>query len=113
MALRRRASVGIRGADVAPNCFALVAPLFPGEPRRRLPTLVGRGRALPLVSQLGYSVVLDSQRILVRTNNGEGPVPGAGQWSDNLPKLIQQKVVQSLGTRTTSKSSFGRWKADR
>jgi ABC-type uncharacterized transport system auxiliary subunit len=42
------------------------------------------------------SITLDSQRILVRTSGGEGPASGSGQWSDNLPKLVQQKVVQSF-----------------
>lgn len=41
-------------------------------------------------------IVLDSQKILSRAGDGAMvPLPDA-QWSDNLPKLVQARVVQSF-----------------
>lgn len=41
-------------------------------------------------------LALDTQRILARSNGGQAPVFADARWSDNLPKLVQAKVIQSL-----------------
>jgi phospholipid/cholesterol/gamma-HCH transport system substrate-binding protein len=41
-------------------------------------------------------VVLQTQRILARSKDGEITQLGDAQWSDTLPKLIQEKIIQSF-----------------
>ncbi len=42
------------------------------------------------------TVVLQTQRILARSNDGQITQLGDAQWSDTLPKLIQEKIIQSF-----------------
>jgi phospholipid/cholesterol/gamma-HCH transport system substrate-binding protein len=72
------------------------APIYDLTAVRMFPTLNRPPRGQLVVPEPTASITLDSQRILVRTSGAEGPAAGAGQWSDNLPKLFQQKVVQSF-----------------
>jgi phospholipid/cholesterol/gamma-HCH transport system substrate-binding protein len=39
---------------------------------------------------------LETQRMLARSDNGEISILGEAQWSDTLPKLIQEKIIQSF-----------------
>jgi phospholipid/cholesterol/gamma-HCH transport system substrate-binding protein len=41
-------------------------------------------------------LVYDTQKILIRTNAGTYTDVQGGQWADNLPKLVQARVVQSF-----------------
>jgi phospholipid/cholesterol/gamma-HCH transport system substrate-binding protein len=41
-------------------------------------------------------LALDTQRILVRADGGETPVFADARWSDNLPKLVQARIIQSF-----------------
>ncbi|MFC5068072.1 ABC-type transport auxiliary lipoprotein family protein [Flaviflagellibacter deserti] len=41
-------------------------------------------------------LALDTQKILVQSNGGVAPAYPDAQWADNLPKLIQAKVVQGF-----------------
>jgi phospholipid/cholesterol/gamma-HCH transport system substrate-binding protein len=41
-------------------------------------------------------VVLQTQRILARSKEGEITQLGDAQWSDSLPKLIQEKIIQTF-----------------
>jgi len=41
-------------------------------------------------------IMFDTQRILVRPSGAEGPTFANAKWSDNLPKLIQAKIIQSF-----------------
>jgi phospholipid/cholesterol/gamma-HCH transport system substrate-binding protein len=41
-------------------------------------------------------VALDTQRMLMRSSDGEISLLGDARWSDSLPKLIQEKVSQSF-----------------
>jgi phospholipid/cholesterol/gamma-HCH transport system substrate-binding protein len=41
-------------------------------------------------------IAFDTQKILLSSNGGESPIPGNGQWADNLPKLFQAKIIQSF-----------------
>jgi phospholipid/cholesterol/gamma-HCH transport system substrate-binding protein len=39
---------------------------------------------------------LETQRMLARSSDGEISVLGEAQWSDTLPKMIQEKVIQTF-----------------
>jgi len=41
-------------------------------------------------------VALETQRMLARSKDGEISILGEAQWSDTLPKLLQEKIIQSL-----------------
>jgi phospholipid/cholesterol/gamma-HCH transport system substrate-binding protein len=41
-------------------------------------------------------LALDTQRMLTRSDSGQIAQFGDGQWSDNIPKLLQAKLVQAL-----------------
>jgi len=41
-------------------------------------------------------LVFDTQKILIRTNAGTYSNVKDGQWADNLPKLMQARIVQSF-----------------
>lgn len=41
-------------------------------------------------------LALDTQRILTRSDTGQIAPFGDAQWSDNIPKLLQAKLVQAL-----------------
>ncbi|HXW27478.1 MAG TPA: ABC-type transport auxiliary lipoprotein family protein [Xanthobacteraceae bacterium] len=41
-------------------------------------------------------ILFDTQRILARGKGGESEPLTGGQWSDNLPKLVQARVIQSF-----------------
>ncbi len=73
----------------APPIFDLTAP-------RTFPPLSKPPRGQLVVPEPTAVIVLDSQKILVRTSEGEtAPIPDA-QWSDNLPKLFQARILQSF-----------------
>ena len=42
------------------------------------------------------TIVFDTQKILIRAANGTITNVEGGQWADNLPKLMQAKVLQSF-----------------
>jgi phospholipid/cholesterol/gamma-HCH transport system substrate-binding protein len=51
----------------------------------------------PMVVPDPSSILLfDSQRILIRTQDGTWSNVKGGQWADNLPKLMQARIVQSF-----------------
>lgn len=59
------------------------------------------GAAKPAKSQLVVSdpsaiILFDSQKILIRSGDGTYTSVGNAQWADNLPKLIQARIVQSF-----------------
>jgi phospholipid/cholesterol/gamma-HCH transport system substrate-binding protein len=41
-------------------------------------------------------ILFDSQKILVRSGDGTFTSVNNGQWADNLPKLVQARIVQSF-----------------
>jgi phospholipid/cholesterol/gamma-HCH transport system substrate-binding protein len=41
-------------------------------------------------------IALDTQKILARGDSGGSEPVAGGQWSDNLPKLVQARVIQSF-----------------
>jgi phospholipid/cholesterol/gamma-HCH transport system substrate-binding protein len=49
-----------------------------------------------VVGEVSAVLVFDSQRILTRTSAGTFIPLANAQWSDNLPRLVQAKLVQSF-----------------
>jgi phospholipid/cholesterol/gamma-HCH transport system substrate-binding protein len=41
-------------------------------------------------------LMFDTQKILVRPSGAEGPTFANAKWSDNIPKLLQAKIIQSF-----------------
>jgi ABC-type uncharacterized transport system auxiliary subunit len=48
--------------------------------------------------------VYDTQRMLVRTADGKYSSVEGAEWADNLPKLVQAKIVQSFENAKQLKS---------
>jgi len=42
------------------------------------------------------TLAIDTQKILVRPSDTEGPTYKNAKWSDNIPKLIQARIIQSF-----------------
>jgi phospholipid/cholesterol/gamma-HCH transport system substrate-binding protein len=65
------------------------------------------GKAIPgqlVVPDPNALILFDSQKILTRTDSGTyGSVENA-QWADNLPKLVQARIVQSFENARQLKS---------
>lgn len=41
-------------------------------------------------------IMFDTQKILVRPSGAEGPTFATARWSDNLPKLLHARIIQSF-----------------
>ena len=41
-------------------------------------------------------LMFDTQKILVRPSGAEGPTFANAKWSDNIPKLLQARIIQSF-----------------
>jgi phospholipid/cholesterol/gamma-HCH transport system substrate-binding protein len=72
-----------------PIVYDLTAPrTFP--PSNKLP----RGQLV--VPEPTALLMFDTQNILVRPSAGGSPMVANAQWSDSLPKLLQEKLIQSF-----------------
>ena len=49
-------------------------------------------------------LMFDTQKILVRPSGSEGPTFANAKWSDNIPKLLQARLVQSFENANLLKS---------
>jgi phospholipid/cholesterol/gamma-HCH transport system substrate-binding protein len=56
------------------------------------------------VPDLNATLVYDTQHMLVRTTDGKYSNVEGAEWADNLPKLVQAKVVQSFENAKQLKS---------
>jgi phospholipid/cholesterol/gamma-HCH transport system substrate-binding protein len=72
-----------------PPVYDLTAP-------RDFPAAAKPPQGQLVVPEPTASVILETQKILSRSNGGETSLIDNGQWSDSLPKLLQAKVVQSF-----------------
>ena len=73
----------------APTIFDLTAP-------RTFPTIEKMPSTQLAIPEPTAVLALDTQRFLVRSNEGESPTFADARWSDNLPKLMQAKIIQSF-----------------
>jgi cholesterol transport system auxiliary component len=71
-----------------PATFDLTAPR---ESLRR-----GGGRSAIIVAEPTTVFAIDSERIVVRTANGELTYLPRAQWSDRLPRLLQARLIQTF-----------------
>jgi phospholipid/cholesterol/gamma-HCH transport system substrate-binding protein len=49
-------------------------------------------------------LTLDTQKILVHSATGEGPPVEVAAWSDNIPKMVQEKIIQSFENSNTMRA---------
>jgi phospholipid/cholesterol/gamma-HCH transport system substrate-binding protein len=56
------------------------------------------------VPDLNATLVYDTQKMLIRSAEGTYSNVEGGQWADNLPKLVQAKIVQSFENARQLKS---------
>jgi len=81
--------VGSGAASAPPILYDLTAP-------RTFPTI---NTTLPgplTVPEPTAIIMFDTQKILVQPAGAEGPTFANARWSDNLPKLLQAKIIQSF-----------------
>ena len=56
------------------------------------------------VPDLNATLVYDTQRVLIRSADGKYANVEGAEWADNLPKLVQAKIVQSFENAKQLKS---------
>jgi ABC-type uncharacterized transport system auxiliary subunit len=74
---------------VPPVVYDLTAP-------RTFPPGLNAPSGLLAVTEPTATIVFDTQKFLVRPSGAEGPSFANAKWSDNLPKVLQAKVIQSF-----------------
>ena len=64
-----------------------------------------------VVAELTSPIMYETRKILVRPSGKEDPTFANAQWPDNMPKLLQTKIIQSFENsgflRTAAKSTEG------
>jgi phospholipid/cholesterol/gamma-HCH transport system substrate-binding protein len=81
-------------AKASPVIYDLTAP-------RAFPPSDKVGKSQLVVPEPTTVLTLDTQKILMRTAAGEGPSVDTAQWSDNVPKLLQAKIIESFENSNT------------
>jgi cholesterol transport system auxiliary component len=76
------------GATSVPT-FDLTAP-------RSFPHGSGTARGQLVVAEPSALAVLDSDKIMVRPSAGQIATLAGARWSDRLPKLLQQRILQAF-----------------
>jgi cholesterol transport system auxiliary component len=87
------------GGGPAPTTFDLSAPR---EGLRRS----GSGRSAIIVSEPTAISTLDSERIVIRAANAELTYLPKAQWSDRLPRLVQNRLIQTF--ENSGRAAVGR-----
>jgi phospholipid/cholesterol/gamma-HCH transport system substrate-binding protein len=77
------------GAEAKPTVYDLVAA-------KDFPSITKTIKTQVVVPDPQTVLVYDTQKILIRTSAGTYSDVQGGQWADNLPKLMQARVVQSF-----------------
>ncbi len=81
--------MGATGPKPVPAIYDLIAPTtFPPTEKHSTSQLV--------VVEPTAAVTLDTQRIVVASEAGQGPSIEEAQWSDTIPKMLQAKIIQSF-----------------
>src|SRR6266702_6059345 len=76
-------------ANVPPIVYDLTAP-------RTFPAAGKAPSGVLAVAEPTAIIMFDTQKILVRPSGTEGPTFANARWSDNLPKLLYARVIQSF-----------------
>jgi phospholipid/cholesterol/gamma-HCH transport system substrate-binding protein len=78
------------GAEqAAPESYDLMAPKIEAKSDEKQ-------RSQFFVAEPTVLIALDTQKILVRADDHISPAFGNAQWRDNIPKLVQEKIIQSF-----------------
>jgi phospholipid/cholesterol/gamma-HCH transport system substrate-binding protein len=77
------------GSKASPRRYDLTAP-------RSFAAVAKMPSVQLVVADPSVVVALDTQKILVRSDAGEGPSAAEAQWADSIPKLVQARIVQSF-----------------
>jgi phospholipid/cholesterol/gamma-HCH transport system substrate-binding protein len=73
----------------APPAYELTAPTD-------FPQAAGPPHGQLVIPEPTAVIAFDTQKILLRSSAGTVPASGDVHWSDNLPKLVQAKLVQTF-----------------
>lgn len=71
-------------------------PIYDLIASNSFPASIRAPRAQIVVAEPSATNALDTQRMLGRSGDGEFSILGDAQWSDTLPKLIQEKIIESF-----------------
>lgn len=89
----------LAGTLLVSGCSTLISSPAPTTYDLTAPTQVtarGNGRAQIMIAEPSALQALNSDRILVRPNDGQVTyLPGA-QWADRLPVLVQARLIQTF-----------------
>lgn len=77
------------GTEAAPIFYDLNAP-------RDFPPLKTASDRPLVVPEPTAVLFFDTQKILVRPSGSEGPSFSKARWTDNIPKLLQARIIQSF-----------------
>jgi phospholipid/cholesterol/gamma-HCH transport system substrate-binding protein len=77
------------GPAATPIIYDLTAP-------RDFPTIKKAPSGQFSIPEPTAALIIDSQKILVRPSDTEGPTYKNAKWSDNIPKLLQARIIQSF-----------------
>ncbi len=80
---------GTGPAAVPPIIYDLTAP-------RVFPPITTTPSGQLSVAEPTAVLMFDTQKILVRPSGAEGPTFANARWSDNIPKLLQARIIQSF-----------------
>ncbi len=77
------------GEQAPPDSYDLLAPQGEAKPGKTQ-------RSQFFVAEPTVLIAMDTQKILVRVDDHTSPGFGKAQWRDNIPKLVQEKIIQSF-----------------
>ena len=75
----------------APTQFAAIA----SAPRGQL-----------IVAEPTALIALETRKFLIRPNPSDDPTFAKAEWSDNVPKLLQAKIIQTFENAGLSQDGF-------
>jgi phospholipid/cholesterol/gamma-HCH transport system substrate-binding protein len=61
-----------------------------------VPSINAASRGQLAVAEPSSPLMLDSRKILVRPSPSDDPTFAKAEWSDNVPKLLQSKIIQTF-----------------
>ena len=70
----------------------------------QFPAIAGAPRGQLIVAEPTALIVFETRKFLVRPNPSDEPTFANAEWSDNAPKLLQAKIIQSFENAGLSKT---------
>lgn len=81
--------VGSGSAKATQTVYDLTAPTV-------FPAIAKTSRGQLSVAEPSALIMIDTRKFLVRPNTSEDPTFATAEWSDNVPKLLQAKLIQTF-----------------